>query len=219
MPTVKQALGAIGIAIAATLIAGIVAFLNEVHLEISFDKLKDFRATDLTSYAKLGTALRFDVETAVAQDFTAFWVDDENGKPILRKSSVSFKNFRLSNRIAGKLIDADDKIGYAITGYYNSNKIVFAHRGPISGTGVYMLDVIPINDIPSLAYAGYAIIDEGDPGSRLTRMMQCPFIMIDEAAASKKINSNDAALKAFPFLGTACILFNVPDNVTAATIK
>jgi hypothetical protein len=219
MPTIKQTLGALGIAVAATLLTGVVAFLNEVHLEVSFDKLKDFKSTDLESYAKLGTALRFDVESAVAQDFVAYWVDDERGKPIVRKSSISYKNFRLSNRIAGKLIDDDDKQSYAITGYYNSNKIVFSHRGPISGTGVYVLDLVRIDDLPGRTYAGYAIIDEGQSGSRMTTMLQCPFVMIDEDLATKKVVSNEAAIKAFSFLGTACTPFNLPENVTTATVK
>ena len=58
MSLAKQAVLAVALGVLATITAGVVAFLNEVHLEISFDKLKDFRATDLASYAALGTALK-----------------------------------------------------------------------------------------------------------------------------------------------------------------
>ena len=78
------------------------------------------------------------METAADQDFVAYWTDDDKGKPIIRKSTISYKNFHLNNRIAGKLVDEDDKAAYAITGYYNSNKIVFSHRGPLHG------EVVPV---------------------------------------------------------------------------
>src|SRR3979490_1160819 len=132
--SIKQVLIAIGLGVLATIGGGVIAFLNEVHLEVSFDKLKDFKVTDLASYVKLGTALRFELETAADQENIAYWVDDDGGKPIVRKSEISYKNFRLNNRIAGTLVDEDNHANYAITGYYNSNKMVFSHRGPLYGT-------------------------------------------------------------------------------------
>ena len=37
MPTIKQAMAAVELAVAATIATGVVGFLSEVHLEISFD--------------------------------------------------------------------------------------------------------------------------------------------------------------------------------------
>ena len=74
MSFLKKALIAVGIGVLGTIVAGVVAFLNEVHLEVSFDKLKDFKVTDLASYTKLGTALRIELETAKDQDYVAYWV-------------------------------------------------------------------------------------------------------------------------------------------------
>ena len=219
MPTIKQALAAIGIGIAGTVAAGIVGFLSEVRLEISFDKLKDFKWTDIATWRALGTALKFELETAADQDFIAYWVDDDDGKPVVRRSSISYKNFRLNNRVAGKLVDDDNQAAYAITGYYNSNKIVFSHRGPLYGTGVYILDLIQLDNITRHVYAGYAIIDDQDRGSATFRVLQCPFIMIDEVAASKSFPTIEAATKTFPFLANACTVFKMPGNVTAANAK
>jgi hypothetical protein len=219
MPTIKQILSVFGIAVLATSVAGIVAFLNEVHLEISFDKLKDFRATDLASYAKLGAALKFEIETAGDKEFTAFWVDDDHGKLVVRKSDVSYKDFHFTNRIVGRLIDEDDKTAYAITGYYNDNRVVFSHRGPISGTGVYILDLFPIDDIPGLIYGGYTIFEDVPKSRNIGHAVRCPFIMVEEAIATNRFTSIDAVRKAFPFLNTACISFEMPIDLTAASTK
>ncbi|SRR5258708_2663602 len=220
MSKVNQVLSAIALGVLATIVGGIVAFLNEVHLEISFDKLKDFKVTDLASYVKLGTALRFELETAADQEYIAYWVDDDGGKPIVRKSDISYKNFRLNNRIAGTLVDEDDHASYAITGYYNSNKIVFSHRGPLHGTGVYLLDLIQLDNITRSIYAGYSIIDDQvERGSAKYQVLSCPFVMIDEAIALKNFPTIEDAKKAFPFLGGECTPFKMPGNVTAAVVR
>ena len=62
---------------------------------------------------------------------------------------------------------------YAITGYYNSNKIVFSHRGPLQGTGVYILDLIQLDNFTRQIYAGYAIIDD-QVGARLYGIARTP---------------------------------------------
>jgi hypothetical protein len=217
MTTVKQALVAVGLGVAATVSAGVVGFLSEVHLEISFEKLKDFKLMDLSTWGALGTAFNIELETAADQDFIAYWVDDDDGKPVVRKSSIAYKNFHLNNRIAGKLVDDDDKTAYSITGYYNSRKLVFSHRGPQFGTGVHILDLVQLSNITGNIYAGYAIIEDqlGDGGTEY-QVLQCPFIMIDETVASKKFPSIDAAKGAFPFLGKSCVPFKMPGNVTSA---
>jgi len=215
MVTVKQALGAIGVGVLATVTAGIIAFLNEVHLEVSFDKLKDFKVTDLASYVKLATAIRFELATATEQEYIAYWVDDDDGKKVVRRSSISYKNFRLNNRVVGTLVDDDDHASYAITGYYNSNKMVLSHRGPLMGTGVYILDNIQLDDVTRNIYAGYAIIDnQVKRGSTVYRVVQCPFVMIDETVAGKKFPAIEDAKKTFPFLDEECTPFKMPENVT-----
>ena len=217
MSFLKKALIAVGIGVLGTIVAGVVAFLNEVHLEVSFDKLKDFKVTDLASYTKLGTALRIELETAKDQDYVAYWVDDDIGKPVIRSSTISYKNFRLNNRFAGKLVDDDDHAEYAITGYYNSDRLVFTHRGAQSGVGIYILDLIPLDGINANVYAGFAIIDDVvTPGASTYRVLQCPFMMIEQEAAASKYPSIDAAKKAFPFLAGACAPFQMPANITMA---
>jgi hypothetical protein len=220
MSRIKQVLLAIGLGVLATIGGGVIAFLNEVHLEISFDKLKDFKVTDLASYVKLGTALRFELETAADQEYIAYWVDDDDGKAVVRRSGISYKNFRLNNRVAGNLIDDDDHASYAITGYYNSHKIVFSHRGPFQGTGVYILDLIQLDNITRNIYAGYSIIDKQvERGSTKYQVLQCPFVMIDETTALKSFPAIADAKKAFPFLGGVCTPFKMPGNVTAAVVR
>jgi hypothetical protein len=218
--SIKQVLIAIGLGVLATIGGGVIAFLNAVHLEVSFDKLKDFKVTDLESYVKLGTALRFELETSADQEYIAYWVDDKDGDPIVRQSDISYKNFRLNNRIVGTLLDKDDEASYAITGYYNSNKMVFSHRGPLQGTGVYILDLIQLAGVNRGIYAGYSIIDDQIAGgSTKYQVLQCPFVMIDATTALKKFETIDKAKKAFPFLAGACTPFKMPENVTVAVAK
>ncbi len=216
MSFVKQAAAAAGLAVIATLATGVIAFLNEVHLEVSFDKLKDFKVTDLASYTALGTALRIELETASDQDFVAHWVDDDGGKSVVRRSRISYKNFRLNNRISGNMTD-DDKAVYAITGYYNSEKLVLAHRGQQGGTGVYTLELVQLNGTTANVFAGYQIMeDQVAPNSTNFQIVQCPFIMMDEAFASEKFPSIESARKTFPFLDNACRPFALPINITTS---
>lgn len=215
MSFVKQALSVIGVAFLATLIAGIVGFLNEVHLEVSFDKLKDFNPTDLKSYANLVTKLRVDLETAKDQEYVAYWMDDDNGAPKVRSSKISYKNFGISSRIAGKLVD-DDSAEYAITGYYNSNRLLFVHHGSQFGTGTYILNQTQLNGINGNVYAGYGIFEDISTGTSAVHVLQCPFVMIAEPDASGKYPSVDVATKAFPFLGIACKEFPMPKSITTA---
>jgi hypothetical protein len=219
MSWIRKALLAFGAGLALTIVGGIVAFLNEVHLEVSFDKLKDFKATDLASYARLGTALKFDLETAEPEEFVGYFVDDDEGKPEIRKVSVSFKNYRLRNRLSGDLMFEDDHSDFAITGYYNNDRIVFAHHGPISGTGVFILDSRQIG-LTKAIYVGYAIVEElKHTGSSETWILQCPFLMIDEASAVEKFGSIEAARTAFPILSTNCTPFAMPPNVIKSDIQ
>jgi hypothetical protein len=218
--SIKQVLLAIALGILATIGGGVIAFLNEVHLEISFDKLKDFKVTDLASYVKLGTALKFELETAADQEYIAYWVDDDSGKAIVRRSSISYKNFRLNNRVVGTLVDDDDHASYAITGYYNTNKMVFSHRGSIQGTGIYILDLIQLDNVTRIIYAGYSIIDDQvERGSTKYQVLQCPFVMIEETTALKNFSTIEDAKNAFPFLRGECTPFKMPVNVTTAVLK
>jgi hypothetical protein len=219
MPTIKQILATLGVAVGATIVAGVVAFLNEVHLELSFDKLKDFRITDLSSWTKLGTSLRLDLDRASAEDFVAYWGDIDGGKTIVRQSSIGYENFRNRNRIRGQITDVDDKQTYQLTGYYNDGRVVLTHRGPITGTGVYILDRMQIDSLSIVAYAGYTILeDQVTPGAAGVKLLQCPFVMVDETAA-KKFPTLDAAKAAFPFLGKSCTPFEMPVDITVAITK
>jgi hypothetical protein len=215
MSFLKKAILAVCAAILGTLIAGGVGFLNEVHLEISFDKLKDFNPTDLASYAKLGAGMRVDVETAKDQDYVAYWMDDDNGKPQVRSSKISYKDYGIRSRIVGKLVD-DDGAEYVMTGYYNSNRLLFVNRGTQSGTGTYILDHTQLDGINGNAYAGYGIFEDVNTGSPVIHILKCPFIMIAEPDASIKFPSIDAATRAFPFLRVACKEFPMPKSITTA---
>src|SRR5882757_10034208 len=99
MPSLKQIAVTLLIAIAGSIAAGAAAFLNEIYLEISFDKLKDFRITDLSSWKSLGTSIKFNAERGAPEDFVAYWVDIDKGKPSVRRSSVAYQNFRAQARI------------------------------------------------------------------------------------------------------------------------
>jgi len=220
MPSIKQIALIVGGTIAVSIVGAIVAFLNEMHLEVSFDKLKNFKATDVASYADLIRAIKVELEIASDQDFVAYWVDDDSGKPIVRKSDISYKNFRLNNRIAGRLTDQDDRASYSITGYYNDKRIVFSHRGPISGTGVYILDLIPITGVITPTYAGYEIIEDTvRPGSTQSRLLQCPVVMVAETTAAKAYPSEEVARKAFPILNSACSEFKMFSNAVTEQAK
>jgi hypothetical protein len=94
----KTAIGVL-YGVLGTFFAAILAFLSEVHLEISFDKLRQFKATDLSSYSELFTAVTLAAELTTQQEFIAFWVDDDEGKHVIRSSDVIYKNFRLNNRL------------------------------------------------------------------------------------------------------------------------
>ena len=203
----KQIVLAVALGVLATTTAGIVAFLNEVHLEISFDKLKDFRATDLESYSALGTALKVELETASDQEYALYWVDrDDSGKREVNQGKIIYRDFRLHNRISGKLID-DDNAEYAVTGYYNSQRRVFSYRGDQTGIGVFILDEFQVSGMSHSVFAGYAIFEAGD-----RQLLKCPFIMLDEQS-TKKFNS---AEDKFPFLREECTAFTMPISVTVS---
>lgn len=210
MSLAKQAVLAVALGVLATITAGVVAFLNEVHLEISFDKLKDFRVTDLASYAALGTALKVELETASDQEFALYWVDrDDNGKRAVYQGKIIYKDFRLHSRISGKLID-DENAEYAVTGYYNSQRLVFSYRGDETGVGIFIVDAFQVDDIPHNVFAGYAIFEGGASGTANRQLLQCPFIMLDEQS-TKKFNS---AEEKFPFLLEECKPFTMPTSIT-----
>lgn len=214
MPTIKQIVVTVLIAVAGTIAAGIVGFLNEVYLEVSFDKLKEFRITDLSSWKLLGTSVKFNVERGSPEDFIAYWVDVDNGKPIVRRSHVAYQNFRGQSRVRGAIVDDDDKTSYALTGFYNNNRAMLAHRGPISGTGVYILDFFQLDSLATSLYAGYTIIeDQVGPGAGKIKLLRCPFVMLDETTASKKVASIDDAKKTFPLLNRGCTPFEMPTDV------
>src|SRR5262245_18107230 len=123
MPTLKQILIALALAILGVVVTGIVGLVSTAHVEISFDKLKDFKLTDLESWKALGTSVRFDVQVSEPREFLAVWGDNEQGKTVVRTSNVNFKNFKFPSRIRGTLSD-QDKASYVITGYYNSKRLV-----------------------------------------------------------------------------------------------
>jgi hypothetical protein len=212
MPTLKHIFWAIVAGVVLTLITGVVGFLSAARLEISFDKLKDFQPTDLKSYKALGTSVRFDFEMSNPREFVVFWGEYEDGKTRIRKSDVQFKKFKLSSKIQGEFVDRVDaeSISYNIVGYYNSNRIVFSHRGPISGLGIYILNAIQLNGMSGEAYAGYMIVEDIKSLSTQDRWItQCPIVMIQEGASAKKYPTIDAAKAEFPLLQTNCSEFTL----------
>ena len=216
MPTFKQIVAAIGIAILGVIITGIVGFVSSAHLEVSFDKLKDFEFTNLKSWAALGTSVRFDYQASEPREFFAFWGDNDQGKTVVRSSTVNFKNFRLVSRIRGVLIDDEDKSTYGITGYYNSKRLTFAHRGPLDGVGVYVLNSVVPKKVEGQVYFGYALWeDDPDPGRvRESPILRCPFVMIERTPANfQAYGTVEKAQAAFRFLQTPCVEFNMPAAV------
>jgi hypothetical protein len=218
----KQIAVVVLVAIGGTMLAGVVAFLNEVYLEISFDKLKDFKVTDLESWRRLGTSLKIDLETASPQDYVAYWVDDENGQPLVRKSSISYRNFLQNKRMSGVIADDDDTTPFALTGFYNDNRTVLMHRakGIGGGVGVYILDRLQFDSLSIVAYVGYGIIEDiVGPDPRNAKLLQCPFVMIGEVTASTKVTSAEAAKTVFPVLNKSCVSFAMPADHMAASAK
>ena len=216
MPTLKQILWAIGAGVAISLVTVIVGFLSAAHLEISFDKLKDFDPTDLKSYRHLGTSVNFDFELTEPREFIAYWVEDEDGRPIVHTGDVSINNFKLTSKIRGKIVEkiGDEAVPFRIIGYYNSERLVFSHRGPIQGVGVYILNAFQVGEKQVEAYAGYTVF-EGikDPSQNIVSLMQCPFIMVERRSGAKDYSTIEKAKDAFPMLKTQCTEFKVPRHV------
>ena len=215
MPNLKQILWAVGAGIAISLTTAIIGFLSTARLEISFDKLKGFEVTNLKTYTAFGSSVKFDLETSQPREFVAFWGMNYNGKTVLEKSDVHFKNFKLSSRIEGAITDhfPQGDVIFDIIGYYNSDRIVFSHRGPISGVGVYMLNVIQASGLLNAAYVGYAMVEDVKvEGKSDTWVTQCPFVMIARSDALQRYKTTDDAKKAFSILQKDCVEFKTPQT-------
>lgn len=232
MPTLKQILAAIGIAILLGIVTGVVGFLSSARLEVSFDKLKDFDPTSLKSYGALGTSVNVDLELSEPREFVAYWGENANGKTVIESGAISFSNFKLSSRIEGVIrvkigegiVRPKGNIEYKIVGYYNSSRIVFSHRGSISGVGVYILDVFQITGMEHEVYVGYVVSEDSKTeGQDETWVTQCPIVMIEQSDAAKSKLSLDssstptekkleAVQKAYPVLRTECHEFKMPHS-------
>jgi hypothetical protein len=216
MPSIKQIFWAIVIALGAVAVTGVVGFLSAAHLEISFDKLRDFDATDLKSYKALGTSVKFDFELSQPREFIAYWGENDSGRTVVRKSNVNFKNFKLSSKIQGAIVDETKRgpVSFGIVGYYNSERVVFSHRGPISGVGVYILNTFQIGDERIEAYAGHMIVEDikGDNQNEIW-LVQCPFIMLARDLGEKEFPTIEKAQEAFALLKTQCAEFKVPTRI------
>jgi hypothetical protein len=215
MPTLKQILWTVAGGIIVSLVVTTIGFLSAARLEISFDKLKDFDISDLKSYKTLGTSVKFDFQLSEPREFVAFWGENNNGKTVIQTSDVHFKNFKLSSRIEGAITihrPAGD-VRFNITGYYNSDRVVFSHRGPISGVGVYILDLYQVANVTGEVFDGYAIFEDVKiEGQNKVWLTQCPFVMIEQPAAAKPYSTIDDAQKAFSSLRTECTEFKMPES-------
>jgi len=214
MPTLKQIIWTVAAGVAISLGATIIGFLSAARLEVSFDKLKDFDVTDLKTYKSLGTSVKFDLQLSQPREFVAFFSELEEGKTVVKESDLHFNNFKLSSRIEGKITDhpKEGDVIYDIIGYYNTDRVVFSHRGPISGVGVYILNSFQLPHVPGEIFAGYAIFEDIIEGTNKTRLTQCPFVMVEQLGSIKPYTTTDDARKAFSLLRTDCTVFNVPDQ-------
>jgi hypothetical protein len=215
MPTLKTILWTVAGGVAVSFVGAIVGFLSAARLEISFDKLKDFDITNLKSYAALGTSVKFELQLSEPHDFVAYWGDYENGKTVVQQSDVHFRNFKLSSSVEGNIIDhpkAGDVV-YNIVGFYNSDRVVFSHRGPISGVGIYILNSYQFQNVPGQVFAGYAIFEDVKvEGKNETWLTQCPFVMVEQSSAAKPFPTLEDAQKAFSLLRTDCTEFKMPES-------
>jgi|GEM_PF-6150884 hypothetical protein len=212
MPTIKQILWAVAAGILVSLVTAIIGFLSAARLEISFDKLKDFEITDLKSYKALGTSVKFDLQLSEPREFVAFWGENDDGKTVVQKSDVHFKNFKLSSRIEGDIsigLKPGD-VKFNIIGYYNSDRIVFSHRGPINGVGVYILDLFQVRDFDGEIFVGYSIFEDVK-GQNKVWITQCPIVMIQQTAGAKAYSTIEDAQKAFSVLRAQCTEFKMPE--------
>jgi hypothetical protein len=215
MPTLKKISWAIGAGIAISLVTAIVGFLSAAHLEISFDKLKSFDPTDLKSYKLLGTSVKFDFELSQQREFIAYWIEEEE-RPIVHRGDMNFNNFKLTSSIRGEIVEkiGSETIPFRIVGYYNSGRLVFSHRGPVHGVGVYILSSFEVGKVMVEAYAGYAIVETVKEGSQnVVSLLQCPFIMIERGEGEKEYPTVEKAQEAFPLLKTQCVEFKAPRHV------
>jgi hypothetical protein len=215
MPTLKQIFWTLMAGVAVSVIGTIIGFLSAARLEISFDKLKDFEVTDLKSYKTLGTSVKFDLELSDPREFVAFWGEDDKGKTVYRRIDVHFKNFKLANRIEGDITDHTESgdVVYKITGYYNSNHVVFSHRGPQTGVGIYILDEFQVTNVAGAVFSGYTIFEDVPiEGMKTTRLSQCPFVMIETLGTVRPYSTVDDAQKAFSSLRTECTEFKLPES-------
>jgi len=214
MPTFKTILWTIGAGILVSVVTAVIGFLSAARLEISFGKLRDFEITDLKSYKALGTSVKFDLELSQPREFIAYWAENENGKTVVQKSDVHFKNFKLSSRIEGEITNHFDagNVNFSIIGYYNSDRLVFSHRGPISGVGVYILDMIQPPGFTTEAFFGYSIFEDVKvEGQKDIWITKCPFVMIEQSAAQRYLAVDDAK-KAFSLLRAECTEFKMPET-------
>jgi len=200
----------VGILVAALLgIAGVVVgLLNEAHLELSFDKLKGFDPLNVGSYRHLLTSLRFDISESEPQHFRAYFGENVDTRTTLSAADLIYKKFRFSNRIKGSLFDEKEGKSFAIGGYYNDERLVFSHRGQISGVGIYILE--RFDEAPPMYMGYYVAEDVKFEGTKDYWTVQCPIIIIEAKIAAQKYPTAQKARDAFPFLGTLCVEFKLP---------
>jgi hypothetical protein len=212
MPPVKAAVTALFGGVLLSLATAVIGFLNTARLEVSFDKLKDFDPLNLATYKSLGTSIRFDVEISHPEEYTVYSVDIENDSPAAYKSSLSLKNFKLSNRLQGSLTD-DRGIIFSVIGFYNSDRIVFSHRGPSRGVGIYLLDAIPVTGMKMPVYLGYQIAEnQAVERTREITTTQCPILMLS-ASDGLTIPTVQAAAEKFEILKAGCSRFKMETKI------
>src|SRR6185503_9228595 len=214
MSTARKIASWLGVSVALILTAVIVGLLSEAHLEVSFDKLRDFHVTSPSSYTALLTSVKVDVERNEPERFRAYFGENDNGRTSVSRGDVTFKKFLFSSRIRGTFLDKSTKAIFSIAGYYNDRRLVFAHRGPESGVGIYMLERFEPTGITKSLYAGYTIHEDVKFASKnelwITR---CPFVMIEESLAAEKYDNPSAAKAAFPLLASNCVEFKLPTDL------
>ncbi|HEX2725243.1 MAG TPA: hypothetical protein VHN20_05440 [Beijerinckiaceae bacterium] len=189
-----------------------VGFLNTARLELSFDKLKDFDVLNVNTYNTLGTSLKFDLETSEPMELLVFYNDVDEAKRLVRKSTVSLKNFKLNSRVQGHLVDDDlQKTKFNVTGYYNTERLVLSHRGPFGGLGIYVLEQRQLKDVDYPVFSGFVIMENQlSESARGTSLTQCPCVMVS-ASAPAKYTQVEVAEATYPFLTKGCSQISLPD--------
>jgi hypothetical protein len=202
--------GIIGGFVIAALIPIAFSWFSERQVEVSFDKLDHIQPSNPGSFFKLLDLVGFDLEKNPARSFRVYAGENDNGVTKLRASQLQYRHYYFSRKIRGSLTERDGTV-FSVLGFYNDERLVFVHRGPVSGVGTYIVQRFEHADPPGQYFSGYAIFEdqrrETAPDKWIT---QCPFIMMEEDLAAKKYPTAEKAKERYSFLGSNCVEFKLP---------